>query len=532
MNIIIKQQRNSGATIPSLSVMGSGDVSVLESIWEQYKQHLGSLLLQEQPVKLVAAIKSDIPTVNNATLTQGTQLSVIDHLDNTESIVKLTLEQIARSPEIGSLSCPPPLVPTYDRTVSDIELKPRKIPRIMHMTMKSRCLPPDLAIVTNAWKEALPYHSFYFHGDDAVERVFQLNWKEFPQLKSMMRCIKLKGAMKIDVWRMLVVYLFGGIYADIDVPPGPNFTEISPIKADDEAFSSVMLGQDRHNGSLLWSLNILLATTHPEIGSLSCPPPLVPTYDRTVSDIELKPRKIPRIMHMTMKSRCLPPDLAIVTNAWKEALPYHSFYFHDDDAVERVFQLNWKEFPQLKSMMRCIKLKGAMKIDVWRMLVVYLFGGIYADIDVPPGPNFTEISPIKADDEAFFFSDAWTRPSQWFFAMEPKHPVGYYTVHEILKRLQDLKTLEKPNVVFVTGPDALKHGYGNALGWPSNLFEEGTHKSKKFNKTATKKRHPDSSTINPNILDMGKIVPWNETENVTRRERIERQSGIVHWTKQ
>eukprot|EP00804_Cyclotella_cryptica_P026877 CCRYP_017591-RA/>CCRYP_017591-RA protein AED:0.23 eAED:0.24 QI:172/0/0.33/1/0/0/3/0/330 len=239
----------------------------------------------------------------------------------------------------------------------------------------------------------------------------------------------------------------------------------------------------------------------PEIGSLSCPPPLVPTYDRTVSDIELKPRKIPRIMHMTMKSRCLPPDLAI-------------------------------EFPQLKSMMRCIKLKGAMKIDVWRMLVVYLFGGIYADIDVPPGPNFTEISPIKADDEAFFFSDAWTRPSQWFFAMEPKHPVGYYTVHEILKRLQDLKTLEKPNVVFVTGPDALKHGYGNALGWPSNLFEEGTHKSKKFNKTATKKRHPDSSTINPNILDMGKIVPWNETENVTRRERIERQSGIVHWTKQ
>ncbi|KAL7484203.1 hypothetical protein ACHAW6_009843 [Cyclotella cf. meneghiniana] len=235
---------------------------------------------------------------------------------------------------------------------------------------------------------------------------------------------------------------------------------------------------------------------------------------------------------MTMNSRCLPPDLAAVTNAWKEALPYHSFYFHDDDAVHRLFQLEWKEFPQLKSMMRCVTFKGAMKIDIWRILIVYLFGGIYVDIDVPPGPNFTEISPIKPNDEAFFLSDSWTRPSQWFFAMEPHHPVGYYTVYEIFKRLQALQTLEKPNVVFVTGPDALKHGYGNALGWPDNLFEEGIHKSKKFNKTATKFSKTQSYTTNPNIINMEKIVPWNETENVTVRERIERQSGVVHWTKQ
>ncbi|KAL7515796.1 hypothetical protein ACHAWX_000872 [Stephanocyclus meneghinianus] len=270
----------------------------------------------------------------------------------------------------------------------------------------------------------------------------------------------------------------------------------------------------------------------PEIGSLSCPHPLVPIYDRTKSEIDLEPRKIPRIMHMTMKSRCLPPDLAAVTSAWKEALPYHAFYFHDDTAVARLFQLEWKEFPQLASMMRCVTFKGAMKIDVWRILVVYLFGGIYSDIDVPPGPSFNENSPIKVDDEAFFFSDAWGRPSQWFFAMEPKHPVGYYTVYEIFKRLQDLQTLEKPQVVFVTGPDALKHGYGNALGWPENLFEEGTHQSKKFNKTATKLKKTDTYTINPNIIDMGKIVPWNETQNVTVRERIERQSGVIHWTKQ
>jgi hypothetical protein len=98
--------------------------------------------------------------------------------------------------------------------------------------------------------------------------------------------------------------------------------------------------------------------------------------------------------------------------------------------------------------------------------------------------------------------------------------------------LQGLQTLEKPNVVFVTGPDALKHGYGNALGWPYNLFEEGIHQSKKFNKTATKFSNTQAYTTNPDIINMEKIVPWNETENVTVRERIERQSGVVHWTKQ
>jgi hypothetical protein len=46
-----------------------------------------------------------------------------------------------------------------------------------------------------------------------------------------------------------------------------------------------------------------------------------------------------------------------------------------------------------------------MKIDVWRILVVYMFGGIYCDADSGPTKSMTEESPITASDDAFFLSD-------------------------------------------------------------------------------------------------------------------------------
>lgn len=157
-------------------------------------------------------------------------------------------------------------------------------------------------------------------------------------------------------------------------------------------------------------------TNNPADGKLSCPDGLIPIYDRHVAvneeDHDVNPRKIPRAIHATMKSRCLSPDTSTAMQKWKDALPRHSFYFHDDDAVDRLFEMPWEEFPQLKSFMRCVRFKGAMRIDVWRILVIYKYGGLYTDVDMFPTEQFTESSPIAAMDEAFFLGDAFNRPSQ------------------------------------------------------------------------------------------------------------------------
>jgi hypothetical protein len=54
---------------------------------------------------------------------------------------------------------------------------------------------------------------------------------------------------------------------------------------------------------------------------------------------------------------------------------------------------------------------------------------------------------------------------------------------------------------------------------------------KKFNTSATKVSRKRTHAYVRSI-EFEKIVPWSDTENITVREKIERQSGVIHWTKQ
>lgn len=164
-------------------------------------------------------------------------------------------------------------------------------------------------------------------------------------------------------------------------------------------------------------------------------------------------------------------------------------------------------------------------------------------MDQFPTEKFTEETPIKSTDEAFFISDAWNRPSQWFFAMESHHPIAYYSIYEVFLRLQKLESIEKPKVVFVTGPDAVKFGYGYAT-WPfvtkenpDQVFTEGTHLCL-WNKTVTKVRKEQDYVDQLDMKEMVDDVDDAKENNngtmiykkVKRRDRINRHHGMLHWT--
>jgi hypothetical protein len=90
---------------------------------------------------------------------------------------------------------------------------------------------------------------------------------------------------------------------------------------------------------------------------------------RSVTDLEptiTHPagRKIPKIVHVTSKTRCLPPILQENLERWK--FPGHNFYLHDDAAVERLlFETYWPEFPHLNLLRPCM-ISGAAMADLWR----------------------------------------------------------------------------------------------------------------------------------------------------------------------
>jgi hypothetical protein len=164
--------------------------------------------------------------------------------------------------------------------------------------------------------------------------------------------------------------------------------------------------------------------------------------------------KIPRIIHITSKSRCSSIYFQKNVNRWRKKMTNHSIYFHNEAAMDRFLQQSFPEFPHLQLLLNCI-LTGAAKADLWRYLIVWEYGGIYTDIDAAPGFRFNATT-IQPDDDAWFVPEGLGVLSQYFLSASPKHPLLYMAVLETLNRLFNVPNLVDQYVPFVTGPGALK----------------------------------------------------------------------------
>ena len=79
----------------------------------------------------------------------------------------------------------------------------------------------------------------------------------------------------------------------------------------------------------------------------------------------------------------------------------------------------------------------------------------------------------------------------------------------------------------MTGPERF-------LAWQKDLFEDGTYRgmySKVVRKIGLGKKRTDAY-IRRRFGGTGQeMVAWNATVSVTRQERAELESGVIHWTK-
>ena len=119
--------------------------------------------------------------------------------------------------------------------------------------------------------------------------------------------------------------------------------------------------------------------------------------------------------------------------------------------------------------------------------------------------------------------------------MEAKHPITYFTILEIQERVFGLENISKPKVVFVTGPHALKLGFGQALSWQDPHFKKGETAIGMESKIVRKVNKKDMLGIIDGSQTGGKwmneIVIYNGTMNMTRMARTQMESGMTHWTK-
>jgi len=202
------------------------------------------------------------------------------------------------------------------------------------------------------------------------------------------------------------------------------------------------------------SLSELTKSTPPEEGA--CVDPMIWQTNKEVSNMtDFRIQRIPLYIHQTSKSRCIHEFLHQTAKKWKNQQPY-KYYFHDDDAMWRLIDQPWPEFPHLYSILRCLKSMTAVT-DIWRLLVLWEYGGIYSDIDSAP-MSWTPES-IRPWDDAYFVVENYDAPSQYFMATAPRHPVIYFAIHQALSRIMTQMNVQKIDTSYVTGPFALLDGF-------------------------------------------------------------------------
>jgi Glycosyltransferase sugar-binding region containing DXD motif len=175
-----------------------------------------------------------------------------------------------------------------------------------------------------------------------------------------------------------------------------------------------------------------------------------------------RPRKIPKVIHVTTKSRCVTREFADNLRRWSEAFPDHSLLVHNDAAMDRLlasYETHGTSplttaFPHLTHALTCAK-GGAGRSDLWRALLLWEYGGIYTDIDNGPGPRLNS-SAIRDDDDAYFVIERSRILSQYFFASRARHPVMFFLAHVSLHRLLALNDVTLQIVSYVSGPGALR----------------------------------------------------------------------------
>lgn len=168
--------------------------------------------------------------------------------------------------------------------------------------------------------------------------------------------------------------------------------------------------------------------------------------------------KIPKIIHQTSKSRCLGSQTYEASILWSQ-LDGYSYYFHDDEAVMRLLtEVDFVDdvFIKLRDIAKYCPISGTAKADVWRYLVLWMYGGIYSDIDSEPA--LFNASSILPNDDGYFVVERFDLLSQWFMAVAPRHPLMYYALHSAINNIMTTIDTSFFNAALVTGPHALHRG--------------------------------------------------------------------------
>lgn len=159
-------------------------------------------------------------------------------------------------------------------------------------------------------------------------------------------------------------------------------------------------------------------------------PKVLPTRDSMEYE-----QKIPKIIWQTMKTNLVPVFIKSYAYSWIEMNPEYEYRFHDNNDILDFLK---NDFPEFLKGYNNLKY-GASKADLWRYLVIYKYGGVYADIDCMC------INPLREwiDKDKSFVTALGTNKDicQWLIISEPKNPIFLRAAQKTIRNSQNQNAL-------------------------------------------------------------------------------------------
>jgi mannosyltransferase OCH1-like enzyme len=179
------------------------------------------------------------------------------------------------------------------------------------------------------------------------------------------------------------------------------------------------------------------------------------------SNAKKTPQTIPKIIIQTYVNNKIPEPIHNNLNQILKNNPEYDYrLITDQEAVEIIKthfdQRTLNAFQQL--------FLGAAKGDFIRYIALYLYGGVYLDLDASINLDLnTFISP---HDEFIFFINGDRNLEQFCFAIRPKHILMKKMIEEMITRIEN----KEPNIFRATGPTLFNDVIYNTMS-NTNIYD-------------------------------------------------------------
>lgn len=149
---------------------------------------------------------------------------------------------------------------------------------------------------------------------------------------------------------------------------------------------------------------------------------------------------IPKIIWQTYKDKIPPKDSILPIKSWLTKNEDYEWYYFDDVKCEAFIRDHFsKEFIDMYISLPY----GVMKSDAWRIAILYIYGGIYADLDtfclVPADNWIKDYSFVAAVETPHGTIGNFT------FASTPEHPILKSCLDQLLINYYDDNYMKHPH---------------------------------------------------------------------------------------